>query len=355
MNERFESAPHESVLSPERYPVASRVIEMRRGEQVGSEILDRINSPETSRVVVLGEPGNGKTTLVSELLAASDNLNSLTGSHSRIDVFFYDKFLAREQSEVKIPFDEWDPPQWFRFNWKMHERLSRARNRSGRHGLQVIELPGVGYTRNKNRGVTCMELLARESSQRENDTLFLFMVRNRAIQDKAARIRGAVRDIPSIEVADFLARNNVFIKGVEEGRRGGEKIKKLFSKMGKDVHIDAIRREESNKANSWMEKNIAVSNDLLSGITPVPLVTPEDLESDIASVTGHNADFYRSYASRQIEMYMDEAVRNAAYMEHVFEVELGVPPENFYLLGNPYMRDPTYIDFSRFERRKRAA
>lgn len=355
MSETLKGFFEEQSLSPERYPVASRLVEMRSGEQVGEEVLRRICDPETARVIVLGEPGNGKTTMLGELLGAARSLSDTLGTHSTVDTFFYDSFLARNQRRLKVPYDEWTPEQWQEFNEKMHKHLGGKRRSADSHALQVIELPGVGYTTNRNRGITCMELLAQDSSENNNDTLFLFLVRNRSVQEKAGRIRGAVSDMRDENVISFLARNGVYIHGVDDGSKGGRQIKRLFRKMGQTRHIEAIRREQNSKTINWMDSNHEDAEERLGAITRIPLVRPDDVQDSLVRATDYSSDVYHDYALKLVESHTDETRRNAAYMGHIFEDEMKVPPENYYLLGNPFTRDPVYMDFSQFASGKKKA
>lgn len=191
----------------EKYPVFGGVIEMRKGYGVGEEIERKILSGDIRRVVFLGEPGNGKTTLMTEVQSAVGSHGNISGRISEFQTHLYDDYLAREQKIKKKSSQIWTPEEWTDFNIHMHRKIQKDKNDDA---VQFIEIPGVGYVRLKNRGITNRNMLAEDSNNAGNDTLFIFLVRNRAIQKKAAYIRSYVQDLRDEEVVSFLHENNVF-------------------------------------------------------------------------------------------------------------------------------------------------
>ena len=88
-------------LNPEIYPVTGGLIEMRSGFNQGAGIVRRILDHEVSRIIFLGEPGNGKTTVMSEVMALIREQGVLFGSVANPEAYFYDTFLSQEQKRKK--------------------------------------------------------------------------------------------------------------------------------------------------------------------------------------------------------------------------------------------------------------
>lgn len=334
-------------VSPEVCPVLGGLVEMRSGASQAEAITARILNGDARRIVFAGEPGNGKTTAMSELVALTRQQSDILGTPIQPDVYFYDRFLAQEQKRKKKKTEKWDQHDWFDFNIHMFNALTKRPLSSA--SIQFIELPAVGDVGLKDRGVTALNMLADESKKNENDTLFIFLARNRAIQTKAAYIRGRAQQLRDEDVVSFLDSQDVEVRGVQDGRIAGAKIKTLFSKMGQKDHIDTIRKEELFKVSDWVSENKEEAARRMTGISDFPSLSGEEIHRLMVTL-GMEFTQSRAMAENMSDDFLREPIEQAIYAEHNLVDNLGIPRENTFIVYNPFQNGRVVVDFSQFRK-----
>lgn len=342
---------HETVQSevtlnlPERERIFHGLVEVRdHGRDVSGFISEKLMGG--ARIVVSGEPGVGKTTIIQ-------GAGSALRRNGGIPIFnFYDLNLAAEQKRLGMTTDDWMVETWRRYNERAYNALNNA---------NLIEMPAVGNKDPKDRGVTEFELLCEEAKvERGRDILFIFVTRNYFLQLWSGMLRQRVLEVSPEDVFSVLAKHGLNIEGIERDTDGAIAIRDVFSRAGQKRHMDMISTEESFKINMWLDqqaslipnqskdesrnaKTSRLLNQKSEGMIHPPTISEEIIESMLGSFESPTSNKISAYKSIE-ELMAEIAIRQAVYMEHVFQEVHGFNRDQAIIVHNPISPAPKVLD-----------
>lgn len=299
-------------------------IKSLQGSEVPAEdIINRIRIANLDRVVVMGGSGNGKSTVLDGICA------TLEVNHSRpVLRHYYDDFLTGMND---------DTPS---FNRQVVRKILND-ERNHPDAVDVVELVGVGKKEEKDRAVSAVEKLARNSKENGNNTGFAIVVGSYAIQMRAGFLRSIIGEYEEKgeyeKIEPFLIEHKIKPVGFGEGHEGGRRIAQHLGRMGKIAQITEIRREEDDLTEQWKEKFPNEFREISPRIE-VPLVDEEEELRKVYSEFGLSF----SQLDETIEMWANTkslTTRNrTAYLAMRF-MKMGVPWENIFILYNTLRED----------------
>lgn len=235
-----------------------------RGEPVGDVIVRRLLCADINRVLVMGQPSAGKSTVVSQIDHSLGKLAKLFKVPLAIAVIHYDDLL-KTASRRKPP-----DPDTAAFNERLtreilqppSKRWTEVYSTEGSLPKRVVlaEVPAVGYSQPKDRGVSAFETLARET----DDTLFLYVVAHPLSQRAGADARFIAAVCPSRDVVRVLRQNNIIIEapGIDDEEALGRRIKATFRWSAKARHITAILAEMARQFVRWHYSNGELADEI---------------------------------------------------------------------------------------------
>src|SRR3990172_6565373 len=148
------------------FAVVDNLIDMLDGKKVGQNLASQIISSGCSRVVIIGEPGAGKTTVSNQLGA---EILALSDSSLDISPMQYDQNLDARQKLVKSrdveknTYERWDHKDWQDFDVAFGDKIKKLKPVPGnQQSIQLIELPVPGNHPVKTRAKGTLEMIARE-------------------------------------------------------------------------------------------------------------------------------------------------------------------------------------------------
>ncbi len=338
-------------LDPERHSTIHGLLEVRdEGRNVGQFVVDQVAAGK--RLVVMGEPGSGKTTLIGEVIDALET----SGRKVNRSVSFYDEHLAKAEQQWSAR-DEWTPEIWKAFNEQMYQDLGNA---------NFVEFPAVGKKDPRDRGVTTFEMMAQDAADGIGpDTVFMFVTCNRFLQMWSGLLRQHILEQAPENVLSELAKFNLQTKGIPAGDKGGVLIQGLFRRMGQLEHMKTIRGEELEKIGAWLDQetsdalresakdpNVAnpgpydIYNEKIAGMRKPPHITGE-------MVRGIYADFgidisrdVRAVSDKVAGDMVEAALQQAADRERLFREDYGLDKNRAIIVHNPFNSAPKVIDLS---------
>lgn len=345
---------NEIQLDPESENVIDGLMEARdEGRHAGKYAVASILNGR--RVGFIGEPGNGKTTLMLQAVHAAQRNAERLGIEFNPRIGQYDTVLAELRDKEGSP-DEWDKSAWGKLNQRLTD-VFRASN--------VFEDPGVGYVREKDRGVTAYENLISGASGESDETVLVYITRNPLLQFKSALLRPHISTLKDwSEVFPQLEKHKIEILGVNRDKKGARTIQKMFGNMGRGNHIEAIKKEEDSKIARWTEEiaqGLTVGEDYM-------FKDDKDYLSTMAigirtpNVSMNDA-FRQIYGEFDIEEFdgFEESINMRArgaeeqmklqilYMEGKMR-RMGMGKENALLCHNPYTPEKNIIDLAVLQR-----
>ena len=338
-------------LDPERHSTLHGLLEVRdKGRNVGQFIVEQVAAGK--RLVVMGEPGSGKTTLIGEVVSAIEE----SGRKVNRIVSFYDEHLAGAELRWGLR-DEWTPEIWKAFNVQMYKD---SRNAS------FVEFPAVGKKDPKDRGVTAFEMMAKDAADGIGpDTVFIFVTCNRFLQAWSGLLRQHILDQAPEDVLSELAKFNLQAKGIPGGDKGGVLIQGLFRRMGQAEHMRIIRDEERDEIGEWFDKETSdilqesvnnpnttkipgpydVYNNRTAGMRKPPAITGEMMRSVYAKFGMVGPDV-EGASDKRVEGMVEAALQQAVHREQLFR-EYGLEKNKTIIVHNPFnSAPPRVIDLS---------
>lgn len=267
---KFEPLPHgregmdfqsqEVHIDLERENVLWNLLEARNeNRRVGPYIVEQLLT-DSSLLVITGQPGVGKTTLLTDVKEAVEKNASRQGKSIKITVKMYDNYLKKAE-DVRGSRKRWEDGDWDYLNDLMYEDL-RVKdvypNSTGTREVVLAELPGIGKTRPRDRGVGAVNKLYEDEGKKEKpDSLFVFVTPNKLLQLNASFLRGIVlNELSYRDVVPFLREHNHIVEGFWKDTEKGFLVKKLFQRAANADHISRIDEEESEIIGAWYDSMI---------------------------------------------------------------------------------------------------
>ncbi len=227
------------------------------GQKAAPAILEKVADFPIRRIVVFGEPGANKTTILLQLATA------ITQQDPSIkpQYLFYDSVLARYRQETGTT--EMKPKDHHAVSNRLtHEMESTFRPKSkldGKRPIQFLEL--VGMSR-QDRGVSTLRKAAARTtniSPIERDTLAIGIVADpRSLRD-AGEVRQQVRDLVNPQdVYRVLRDYRIFISRFNQGasyEQMAERIVEFFRNMAPPHKIEEVHREVMSQARQSSEED----------------------------------------------------------------------------------------------------
>lgn len=227
------------------------------GKPIGVDIVSRIiKTPTIDTVVIMGEPGANKTTILQQLVR---EMIILTGGKIAVSTTLYDEILKEVATEVKIPRGEWPPSYWTDFSRKMHKSIrtkpENVKNIPGRRHIRIAEIVGLSITGGRDRAVSALNTLAAEMRLEPDSapkTLLIAIAPDRRSQQRAGDIREAIMATPPEKVHQMLwNRFNIEVVGVPETTTGGKFIKEIVKEMAERPVIDKAMADVLLESINW--------------------------------------------------------------------------------------------------------
>lgn len=356
------SPTYESVIEPDLEPVLQGSFEIRGESGVGEFIVDSLLTTKT-KMLVMGEPGNGKTSFVTNVATALERNAGLRGINVVISLKFYDEYLADAERSIG-PRENWGPDDWRMFNEMIVGDITtpQVEDENGKRHITLVELPAVGIIDFRDRGLSGSQTLLQGAGNGENsDMLFAFIVCNRVLQLRTSFLRTHILDQTDEDVVSELARYNHFVDELpgENKVTVGQLVKGLFQKAAHSEHITQIRSEEEQKIGEWLARmssyqlSNALAEDPNASRDARDYAAYEQLERDLAEPPGMSEDELREFFNEfgfddkslqlRIEQLRDSAFHQALYMEDLFRNQYGLAHSDAIIVHNPYNRRPMHI------------
>lgn len=317
-----------------------------QGQRIGPLVVDRLLSDDISRLIIMGQPGAGKTTLLYQVDYSLNDFMKISGMPIERSIVLYDSWMRSAKRRGEKP----DTPE---FNYSLAQKISQLTNRTKANAegkdyskrIVLAEIPAVGYIQPKDRGVSAVEQLAKET----DDTLFLYVVAHPLSQIRGLAARFTAAITPEKDVISVLAkRHNIIIdaEGIDDKKVLGRKIKIAVRWTAKGPHVRAILYEMGHQFALWrhLDRKDAKAeveevilpesynphkvSELLTR-EPIDFLDPEDA---FFNLLVRRKALSRSYLPR-IE---------AAYAGYRFR-KLGVPEDRYMVAFNPYTTKPIHL------------
>lgn len=238
------------------------LVNVETGQKIGKSIADTIlTNPFIRRVVVVGEPGVHKSTMIENLAYELKRRGKILSSF-----VFYDDVLAETERQLGSR-EEWSDDAWHELSKNMLKAFGQTLDTSQeQRQVQIVEIMGMSKEGGKDRAVTALQVLAKESRDEdpnELSTIFVAIAPTSKSQRKTMMLRRAIQDVEARDVLNFLDNeSNMFYIGAralarklareaeESGKRSsyyielfGRNIKKKFQRMGAADKIAQMHEE----------------------------------------------------------------------------------------------------------------
>lgn len=268
------------------------------GESASENIIERvIDFPDIKRIIIFGEPGANKTTILLQL--ASELIKH--DSSIEPNYIFYDNALAQVKQRLGLANlttrAQYDLVSNIISN-EMHDGFPEESKDESSRPIQFVELVGISA---KNRGTSTLKEAAervKDQGPMTQDTLFIGVAADvRSLKD-AGKMRKAVTELENpAEVFDLLDSFNTHVVDYPKDiplQEVGEKIIEFFSRMASEARIEMVHREVMAQA----KLSTAEDDDRLFKILKLPAL-PYPIET-IEAKNGYllNAAFLQEYLQR---------------------------------------------------------
>ncbi len=304
------------------------------GEPAAPKIIERdFDCPDIRRIIIFGEPGANKTTILLQLATELISID-----HSIEPKFvFYDNAVARVKSEVGIPNlrtrAHFDLASQILSAEMDKSLISGTENKTSRP-IQFVELVGIGA---KNRGKSSLKGAAekvRDQSPMTQDTLIIGVAADERSLKDAGTVRKAVAELEDpLQVFDLLSTFNIHLTDYPKDiplRTAAERIIEFFGKMAAESRIDIIHREVAALA----RQKSAEDDDRLFRILRLPTLKYPIEEIGIRKSYLLNAAFLQAY------------LEEMGLKRNMYDASFGIEDKGLVLFS-PYNPEiPKNIDLS---------
>ena len=340
--------------------ILNHVIEVReRDRQIGDFLVDSLLS-DRNGLVMMGEPGNGKTTITTQLKEAVERTALERGMQVDVVISRYDEYLARAEAYLGSR-ELWTPLDWRELNDFIFEEyissIADDKKEDQVRKVRILELPAVGSNEERDRGVRASRLLfERAESQDKPDSLFVFITNNNLVQQRASFLRRAILDpeLADRDVVALLAAHNQNVPGEYDDEEKGRRVKAIFAKSALPYHMTTIRKEEAEEIALWEEdyikrhlneairKNPDASRDAhdydimaqrMIGMRLPDGLTDEKVREVYARYQAHVDD---SFIQQKASTIIDATMRQAVYAEQLLHYTYRLDHDTAFVVHNPY-------------------
>ncbi len=319
----------------ELYPFNDNLFNIH-GDIVGSKIAETIvNNPRIRKVYVLGEPGIGKSTILTQIRLAVKIL-----SNGEIPTYFIGMETSMNFTEdiTGIPRAQWGKLEYIAMSRNFYEEVQRMESRRAEDELRSIaymeSLSMWGYDR-LDRAVFGMGRLTYDQTHQKGgpDALILAVVPDYRSQLKAALVRVDVEQAKDGEAIGLLRnRHRIIIIGVEDTPEGGRVVKAIFHNQARQERMMYVSEKIREAAYSWstsIENQTLVNNMWIPDSVKTGEIPEELLKIAIVQDPRTLEDIYR---------------RKTGYTEHQMLRGVYELPEDIgMLLHNPFDWNRTVI------------
>ncbi len=316
------------------------------GQQVLFSIEKLLFDPAYNNLVIMGPPGGGKT----HVLYQTDYYLSSLAQEYRIpferSIVLYDSWLRSARRRGEGP----DTPQ---FNQTLAERIEHPKRwtkvytDAGYPSKRVVlaEIPAVGYTQPKNRGVFTFEKLARDT----NDTLFVHIVPHPLSQLSGLAARFTASIVPEENIVRVLAKeHNIIIEaeGIDDEKVLGRKIKNAVRWTAKGPSIRTILYEMGNQFSRWRRLDREAAKAETEKIILPESYNPRRISELLMKEPTYSIDpegslFYSLVRKKAIVRSLLPRIE-AAYARYRFR-QLGISEDHYIVAFNPYTTRPIHL------------
>jgi hypothetical protein len=248
MSERLK--PNEAFINPESQNAVARSTLLLNHESAFDFIFNKVMDFPIKRVIVFGEPGANKTTimlqLASELMQKSPDIEP--------DFIFYDDALAKVKDMLRVNTlsKSHYPIVSNILSKQMKERFPKDDEKDKRR-IQFVELVGISLN---DRGTSTLRTAAKRANglaPLEQDTLVIGVTADSRSLKDAGEMRGAVADLDDPKrLFELLKGYNTFVTGIPEDKPIDETTNEIigfFGRMASEDRIEVVHNEVMTQAN----------------------------------------------------------------------------------------------------------
>lgn len=260
------------------------LVNVETGKRIGRSIADTIfTTPSIQRVVVIGEPGVHKSTMIENLAYELRRRGKISSSF-----VFYDDVLAETERQLGSR-EGWSDNDWRELSKNMLEAIGQTPSAAQeQRQVQIVEIMGMSKEGGKDRAVTALQVIAeqaRNESPDELSTIFVAIAPTYKSQQKTMMLRRAIQHVEARDVLSFLDKQfDMFYIGAKSlakelarktGKRAtyyielfGRNMKNRFQRMGAADKIAQIHEEILNEARRLMDDPENLKKALEMAISP---------------------------------------------------------------------------------------
>lgn len=352
MNEGLSSfRPNNTQPGPQSAEIL-RGVEMLEGlvDTSGQQVLLPIESllfnPAYNRLVITGPPGGGKTHVLYQVAYYLSILAQEHGIPFEISIILYDSWMRSARRRGEVP----DSPQ---FNQTLAEsiehpkRWTKVHTNAGYSPKRVVlaEIPAVGYTQPKDRGVTAFEKLARDT----DDTLFVHIVPHPLSQISGLAARFTASIVPEENVVRVLAKEHNMIieaEGIDDEKVLGRKIKNAIRWTAKGPSVRTILYEMGHQFSRWRHLDREAARvETEKVILPEsynPSKISESLMREPTNFIDPEGYLFHSFVRKKAIVRSLLPRIEAAYAGYRFR-QLGISEDHYIVAFNPYTTGPIHL------------
>lgn len=227
------------------------------GKKMGEHILETImDTPSIRRVIVFGEPGSNKTTVIGQL---AHELRRRSQTTLNVDLLYYDDVFKDMKSPENLgPREMWGEREWELFSDELYSRIEDKTPRDEgekREGILLVENVAVGTV---DRGFGALSRIADETRRQDQfqfDTYFIGLVPDARSQERAGTMRKVIAQTKNSQVIPRLKSeyNIIPVSRERDIVKLGKRIKEIFAKMGPQDKIEEISQEVMDEAMRILE------------------------------------------------------------------------------------------------------
>lgn len=308
------------------------LVNVETGQKIGKSIADTIlTNPSIRRVVVVGEPGVHKSTVIENLAYELKRRGKILSGF-----IFYDDVLAQTERQLGSR-EGWSDDGWHELSRNMLKAIGQTVDTSQeQRQVQIVEIMGMSKEGGKDRAVTALQTLAEQSRDEDPDelsTIFVAIAPTSKSQRKTMMLRRAIQHVEARDVLSFLDNEfNMFYIGARALARKlaretdkkssyyielfGRNMKKRFQRMGAADKITQVHDEILSDAQRLMDN-------------------PENFKKALEIAIPSS-----SYGLDARDQDMERVV--AFHLVHKLRTQLGLTPDRAFVVLSTFLEDKIY-------------